>query len=439
MHRRYANTLPLLLALAPLLGAGPEKASLSGRAGNYTEYFLGDDAYRHNRYELDLTEKASFSYTLAAVAEGRFRYDAALGDDPEGPRHAYAPSVKRDELWESEARQMYLDFLSDSFRLKAGLMLIDWVDTLSPLVNDALTPIDLRFGGFGEASEVIVPMTGIDLNHPFFGGSLEWLVVPVPVHSRLPQGDNGYGLFPLLEQRLEGSPYAIAQEDPPQDAKNVEGGARYQGKAGGLEWTLLGYHGHQRTPAVGVETVNEGQLFRLHLTYPEENTYGTSLTYARGGAVVRALCYYEPNRRPPTYGVEPPPPTTPAEQRTRGGLGFDYVHSRHLKLYTEQFATRTVDTPEPRDGKNPRLDYTAAWRLTNETFKDATFTLDAIGTLPHKGTIVAPAADFSVPWDMKLTVGARIIHASDLDSPYYILAKASHVYVSLFKHFSAGG
>src|SRR5690606_33074392 len=69
--------------------------------------------------------------------------------------------------------------------------------------------------------------------------------------------------------------------------------------------------------------------------------------------VGRLILLYEPRRSPAVGTLPVTTGEKPFESRSRLGIGFDYVFTRHLKIYTEQYFTRTTSFPrqgDPDDG-----------------------------------------------------------------------------------------
>lgn len=145
----------LVFSLVPLAPIAAQ-TTLTGNIKHQSAYFLKSQRLRHHRYQLMLKQNSTVTPTLNSVVEGRFRFDAALY--PGAPQADLPRSVRDDEMLEAEARQVYLDYLSDYFSSKIGIQQIDWVDSLSPRTSDTLTAIDLRYGGNGSSQDILEPV-----------------------------------------------------------------------------------------------------------------------------------------------------------------------------------------------------------------------------------------------------------------------------------------
>jgi hypothetical protein len=463
MRPFFLVILSMLSIAAP--AARAQEASLTGKAGNYTAYFLENERIRHNRYELWLTQKAKYSFRFSSVIETRFRFDAALMDHDGAPLQKISKGVRDDEMTEGEVRQAYFDYLGDSFRMTFGIQKIDWVESLSPLANDILTPLDLRHGGFGDPGDVIVPVGAVALNHKFIGGSLDWLVVPMPKPSRMSKGDNGYGFRQYLRDQIGDDISVVIEEEGIQRGiPDTEVGLRYLMTFDALELTLFGYRGHHRKPVVRVEEIGDEEVL-VTMNYPRTNTFGFFGAYAFDGIVMRLMAFHEPRRSPNVVVIPKQVEEDQYQERSRVGIGFDWVISKHLKIYSEQFYTKTTDYPkvdkdgvegetsddddtglplfltlaeedakEP-DDRNPKTDYTGILRLTNETFKDIELALDGIFQSPNKAHILSPAAKFKFWQNWELGVGARFVRSWHPSSVYEPIENTSHGWVALHRSF----
>lgn len=461
----------ILLCLTSVQGLAAGK--LQVEAGVESIYFTDEyiQRIRHNRYSLNLKQNVAYSFRLKSVVEGRFRFDAAVYDDEKATWRHLPESIRNDEMIDAEAREINLDYLGDSFRLTAGLQLIQWVESLSPYNNDMMNPIDLRHGAFGDDREVLIPRGAILLNHQLFAdlGSLEWLVVPYPAVSRLPKEENGYGLFDFIRRETDGIQTTIDSKGVEYGKDHVEAGLRYLTRFSDFDLSILAFRGHQARPVVEIENINEGESYNATFAFPMTNTFGSTLTWAGdGGLVTRFIAFHEPRRTPPAVILnEEAGDEGRYEKRTRIGIGLDYVFSKHLKLYSEQFATRSEIIPDLPDSsgsggkkddgddgfddedsattesdeddleiKNPRDDFITTIRLTNETFENVELVLDAIYATPYKGHIVAPAIRAKFWGSYRMALGGRFIQSFDRRSPFEVLKNSSQVYVSLNKVFS---
>lgn len=387
------------------------EASLSGRFGNYTSYFTEAERVRHNRYELHLLQTATITPTLSSTIEGRFRFDGALYPGI-GTYKELSRSVRDDEMAEAAARQIYVDYLSDVFGLKLGLQQIDWVESLSPRTSDIMTPLDLRHGGNGTAKDIIEPVFALSLNHAAPFGSFEWLFIPEGKHHRLPHGPNGYGYYESLIADDQVEDITVTTEERKKHISESEGGLRYLMRFDSIEATLLGFHGHQRYPALRVDPLDASGIRRnITETYPQANVFGASLAYGGEALVARLNVYHEPKRQPGVFVERSPVVTiTPAEtitsfvdnrslyeRRTKYGVGLDYVFSKDLKIYSEHFMTQSEffydgddDAFEAplKDKRQQR--FVNSVRLTNESIDNLFLSLDATVVGPEKGRSFNP-------------------------------------------------
>jgi hypothetical protein len=333
-----------------------------------------------------------------------------------------------------EVRQAYLDYLNSRLRLRAGLLKVDWIESLSPITNDLFWARDLRNGAFDENQQPLIPVLGFDLNHSLLGGNLEWLVVALPRSSRLPKGDNGYGLFPFLSQ-LAGSPAFQFTERPiPQHAEETEAGLRFSRTVSEIDLSGFVYAGHQRLPSL---EILPGTVPRIEASFPRVVTWGLAGSFAQDAWVARAYSYFEPGRGPRVSFVTPDLLET-KETLVRVGGGFDYLFSKHLKLYSDFNLSRWTLTRTSTGGTNRRISNEAAVsvRLTNETLRRLTFSLDVTATFPQSSLFLSPKAIVDLSRTLRLTVGGCLIESSSPQSPLETIKAASQLSLTLEWFFS---
>jgi hypothetical protein len=415
---------------------------LTGEVRNDTVYFLETERIRHHRYGLMLRQTTPLTARLQTVVEGRLRFDAALHPSSEAPQGDLPRPVRDDELDEAEFRDLYADWLGDAARVKVGWQRFDWFDTLTPLNSGLVTPLDLRHGGFGNADDLIVPQLAVAANHPVpLGtgalGSWEWVVARFEPH-RLAAGDNGYD----ATERTEGLA-ALSASHPVDSGREAELGWRWLSSVGSLELTGMAYHGHERlpharlAPVVGPTGVPTGAVTG-ESGYPRVNTYGLFATYADDAWVARTSLVAQPRR---DLEVVVAGPEEPGHERlVRLGTGFDYVQSKHLKVYSEQFYTRRdfVDLPEASssDDQDDHLDDLAlSLRLVNESFQDVKITVDGAWYAPRRAGYFGPEVETTLGGVWKVSGGARLVRSFDERSPLETTKEASHLWVAVARPF----
>lgn len=414
-------------------------AEFKGKVGQYSAYFTDSERFRHNRLELHLLQNTSFGYRFSTVIEGRFRYDLALTQDD---YKNLDRSVWDDELSESEIRQAYFGYLGDSFKLTAGLQIIDWMDALSNNSTDILTPLDLRHGSFGDARQVVEPMTAIVLNHKVGESTLEWLVAPQATYSRFPKEENGYGYYERIREESGRINTTIVDGRKEDTLENAEAAFRFLSNFDLLEWTIIGWYGHQRSPVIEWEQQSSRQATAT-LTNPRVTTAGTSISIADASYVFRASLFYQPDRRPVLLELLDDEKNDVFVTRTRFGLGFDYLFSQHFKFYSDHFIlndkTTGSETFLDPDADTDETTYLHTVRLTNETFENTEIILDALFMHPDGGHILIPQFKKRFFEDYEFELGARLIQSDADDSVLELLDKADHYYLAFYYNFSVIG
>ena len=492
LRRFVRNFTALIFAGGLFHGAfvtdvGMAKVDLQGRASQTARFFLDDKRLRHQITEIGLRQVADVSEGVTTVVDGRLRYDSALFPTPTIKFRNYSKEVREDEGFEADTRQVYVDWLTENWAMKIGRIQFDWMESLSPRTSDAVTALDLRYGGFDNAAQIIEPVEAFSANSSVGFGSVEFMLVPRGKHHRLPKGENGYGYREkvnglldgvsrvLIASGLEGTvKQRLVSGEIRRGVNEGEVGARFLSSAGGVDFSAFAWRGHQRTPSLDltlVESVGSGEqspLWELDVTenFPRMNSYGAFASYGGDAFVLRVFSLYEP-RRAPSLVVESELASIlvlasgdtsqflgdssyrrgAIEDRLRSGGGFDYVFSKHLKLYSEGYATASRVTGKSVAGTEldeTAWDYTGTLRLTNESFEDWFISCDSTVTGPERSWLINP--DVTLAWggsensdnsgnSWKISVGGWFIESDSEKSALRILRGARQAYMRLATWF----
>lgn len=419
----------IFLALSCVAGAAP---SLTASIGNRSAYFLDARYLRHHRYELDVEQLTTLSDRWHSRFEARVRAD--LGMTGELSPQKYSSTVRNDEAVEAEPRVAMLDYLGDNVRARMGLMSFDWTESLFPFTNNLLAPLDLRHGATEMPSQIRVPMVMVDVNHRIGDGNLNWVVVPVPKPSRFPKGANGYGYYEYLSR--VSSPFSVnlIEGSIPIQHSECEAGVRYWYRWDALELTPLIYYGHQRAPSHSISAATATTV-NVVQSYPRVLTFGLLSTLGMGPWVARASVLVEPSRKP-TVIMNAAANTDYDERLVQSNLGFDFVISKHLKIYSELSSHwRDLSSVNIPTGGKTHIsnsdDHVASVRLTNESLKDVQLELEGTYTFPKQSFLLSPRLAWTLQSRYELTLGAQMVHSESADSPLDMLRDTDQIYVSV--------
>jgi hypothetical protein len=422
------------------------KTGLQGTAGHQSIYFSDELKLRHHRYFLDLKQNTELlPYKLSTVLDGRIMTDAAVSTHDFAPKWDFADPVRDDEALDTILRQGYIDYITDSTETKIGIQQIDWVESMAQNVSNILTPIDMRFGGFGASNELIQPVGAINFNHKFLFGSVDWLLITHPKTNRFPKGPNGYGYYETLSALVGGASFTVeAEADRELTLKNSETGIRYSMNFDAFNLTLIGFRGMNRSPILRAVATSPAS-FMIRETHPVVNTFVISgSTSSSESLVFRALALHQPNR-PIGYSIGTPAtanqPPEASQKHTRLVIGLDYAFSKHLKFYSESIASQSETDPADFYEKNQRSEprkneYASSFRLTNESLDDTVFSLETTLTGPDRSSAVTAQAEWTFAGAYRLNVGGRRFVAKDQDSSFYPLRKANQYFLALERSFN---
>ncbi len=388
------------------------------KLGQESIYFLSDERLRHHIYSLDLSVSREL-YSFSKISfDGFSRYDLALLPSRQAARSRYSETVKRDEDFDLGVRNFFFSYTGEIFNLRAGIQTLDWLDTLSPQGPDFLLPVDLRRGGLSDPEFQELPFKALRISHPFLSESfLEWILIYPPTVSRLPLGENGYGYFESIKDKIpEGRQLVVSTDKLNPSIENAEAGLRILKNLGEVDLSLLGFHGYQRLPSYRLKTALSSETIGLEQYFAKTNTFGFFSSWSKAKFAGRFFGLYEPRRTSEvmSYGVG----STLIEdsgpyRHLRIGVGADYAHSQHFRWYSEIYQTqkRPLSNPEvfKKYSQQGEEDYNLVYRVTNETFKEKVLSLEGMVSLPERSFLFSPSLKAEILKDFHLSSGFKLI------------------------------
>ncbi|MCX6126865.1 MAG: hypothetical protein NTV34_19245 [Proteobacteria bacterium] len=444
-----ACLLVVLLTESEVLCAATAKMSTFQRYDAI--YFRSTSRVRHHLVTLGLLQDAEISDNWASTMEGRVVYDAAVSPNKLSPQRDLHQDVRRDERFDAACRQFHLTYSADSFRARIGQQKIDWVDSIFPQSSDFMTPMDLRRGGFGEPSDLIVPTQAVTLSHSFpLQSQLEW-VVAAPKTSKLPAGPNGYGFYESLGEELPNQALTVETQPIPDSHEQMEGGLRFQLSVPSIDLSLFAYRGHNRLPNLEIQTFVDGSHSRLELQYAPLTTYGGALSAtASNSTVVRFFALLEPLRQPSLRLKLPSSRTVSSDwtRRYRVGLGLDQVLLDRVKFYSEWNYTKTtpvqsgdlqeINMVSDKFEQNERPNHGFNYRISYEYDDQTKIVWDGLYTGPERSYIVAPMVSHKIYDDLELSGGIRFVKSFSDRSQLDVLRNSSQYIASIERKLTLG-
>jgi hypothetical protein len=137
----------------------------------------------------------------------------------------YSGSVIRDDSRDLRLRNAYVQYHSDSFFLRAGNQQVVWGEAFGFFYSDIVNPKDLRYGLFGDFSQIRLQTPMVNAKLTFSELSLQAIYIPKPYFNILPSPGNDFA-FPY-QSSFGVSNFSIQRETTlPISANHMEAGAR---------------------------------------------------------------------------------------------------------------------------------------------------------------------------------------------------------------------
>ncbi len=152
-----------------------------------------------------------------------------------------------DESYEITFRELFLNILTDDFRIRAGNQIIGWgtADLINPTAY--FNPLDARELLFKDEDELRQAVPSVSLM--VFTGTDSLEIVWIPLHIPMLQAESGS----FWTMDYDGPPIPIHISTPDGldfGCTNYAYGARYYTSFGGFEISISGYHGPDPEPII---------------------------------------------------------------------------------------------------------------------------------------------------------------------------------------------
>ncbi len=215
---------------------------------------LAFDLDEENDIEDDIANHAELLVGVKAVMDNRMHAVASL--------NVNYFSYGNDGDWDNDdtirLHDAYINLRGNGFNLRLGNQITRWgkTDGYSPLDN--LNPEDLRdnLSGRREDRKLPIPMANLEI----YTGPVTISGVFIPVFVK-PEFDILGTDWALLGHADQMGRLAVIEDDPSKSLKNSEGGIRFSGIAGNLDWAISWLHTWEDIPTPDTLTIPAGVSF----------------------------------------------------------------------------------------------------------------------------------------------------------------------------------
>lgn len=254
------------------------RLELNSRLAYHT--FAPKDLASH-RHTLEIEQKLKWKdWQFVAGAQGYA--ETAFAANPR-----YSDELAKSESQEVVLRDVYIQYKSPSWMIRAGNQQVVWGEAFGFYFADVINPKDTRDFGLGDLSKqrISVPMLNVKWIQP--GGSLQAIFIPKPYFNKNPALGTDFGnVYPSL---FPGAALSVKDDRSlPIAPQNAEVGIRAATQVRKVDFSLFYFHYHDRSPVYSVNPVNLSPLeIELQGSHPRIHTAGVSAVADLSDFVVR--------------------------------------------------------------------------------------------------------------------------------------------------------
>jgi hypothetical protein len=217
----------------------------------------------------------------------------------------YSGSVIQDDSRDLRLRNTYIQYHSDGFFLRVGNQQVVWGEAFGFFYSDIVNPKDMRYGLFGDFSQIRLQTPMVNAKLTFSELSLQAIFIPKPYFNILPSPGNDFA-FPY-QSAFGVSSFSIQRETTlPISADHMEAGARVSYLFDRLDLSAFYFNYMDRDPWY---SVSAGSQYPSNLMLQEHHSrvqsFGLTATDEIEGFVFRAEALKISNRTLPVVVSTP--------------------------------------------------------------------------------------------------------------------------------------
>ena len=237
-------------------------------------------------------------------------------------RGIYETKLETDILSEGEVRELYADLSGEQYKLRFGRQQVVWGKTDGLRLLDLVNPQDLREFILDDFIDSRVPLWMARGDIYVGDDTLQLLLIPDYRPNDIADAGDRFEPAYMKAMRAAGIPYS-EENEPGGTLKDSEYGFRYNGFAGGWDYSLNYFNSWDDNPIYFQEKVG-GVPAAITRRYKRYSMAGGSFSNAFGSFVVRGELAYNGGK----YFVTSDPRDSDGQVRKdelKGAFGLDYT------------------------------------------------------------------------------------------------------------------
>lgn len=243
------------------------------------------------RNRLEIGSQGQFSESVKWKVSGRADYDAiySLSD-------FYPPAVKKDQRFEAQFRETYLDIAAGNLELRLGRQQIVWGEVVGLFFADVVSAKDLRETVLEDFDLLRIPQWASRAEYFMGDTHFEAIWIPVPTVDEI--GKPGSAFFAYPPAAPAGYGYFVNDERKPKhNGTNQNFGLRVSTLVKGWDGALFAYRSVDTSPTYLRSIVNTPTPTFVYTPVHEKVTqYGATIAKDLGDLVIKGEAVYAVGR-----------------------------------------------------------------------------------------------------------------------------------------------
>ena len=275
--------------------AEAEKSQPAAAKPKVTGFFQNDMAYTYagtkhwSRFNntLDLAGQGRTEGGLGWKLGGRVSYDPVydLGD-------YYPGAVRRDQRFEANIREAYVDFAAGDWEFRLGRQHVVWGEMVGLFFADVVSAKDLRQSVLPDFDMIRIPQW--TARAEYFRGDFHAEGVWVPYMSYDDIGKPGAEFYPFNPDAVAGFQTVIANEEKPNKLKDGAYGLRLSYLTGG--WDMSGFYYRSNDTAAAFARSTSASTITYRPIHKRIHQVGATLGKDLGPMVLKAEAIYSKDK-----------------------------------------------------------------------------------------------------------------------------------------------
>ncbi len=389
----------------------PEKAkraetfNLSGYIKNETAYRLSEPGeFTKVKNIFFLRKTGSLSADISYKVSGRLFYDAIfdLTDN-------YPEAVRKDQEFEGDIRDTYLDISGGDLDLRIGKQQIVWGEAVGLFFADVVNAKDLREFVLPDFDYIRIPQWATDIEYTKGHAHLEFVWIPLLEFNKLGVPVSEFSPSAAIPQGVMATSRSI--KEPSDSLKNSETGARASYLTGGWDLSVFHLYTWDKFP-VNLRTIVNPSLYTFHPEHRRLNISGFTFAKEVSDIILKGEFIYNNGKY---FSVLDKNDMDGVVKRDYIDylLGIDYTLFERVDLNV-QFMQRVISDYEPTIFREAHISSSASiWLKTGFLENTIEPEIFFVSDLKERDMMVRPRVNFKFRENWQTRIGADIFGGGD--------------------------